>query len=76
MGEKNKWAEAMNNFGKITSKRRRDGGFHFLGIRLCNGHKDEEHLKDLYFAPILWLRKFEVGIGPNKSSLLAIWNGY
>lgn len=43
----------MNNFGKITSKRRRDGGFHFLGIRLCNGHKDEEHLKDLYFAPIL-----------------------
>lgn len=45
----------MNNFGKIISKRRRDGGIHFFGIRirLCNGHKDEEHLKDLYFAPIL-----------------------
>lgn len=47
-----------------------------VGVRLCNGHKDEKHLRELCFDLNLWLRKFVVGIEPYKSSLLGIWNLY
>lgn len=34
---------------KEKSKRGWDGRINLLGVRLCNAHKDEKHLRELCF---------------------------
>lgn len=49
---------------KEKSKRGWDGRINLLGVRLCNAHKDEKHLRELCFDLNLRIKTFVVGIDP------------
>lgn len=53
-----------NNLGHIKSKRGWDGRITLLGVRLCNAHKDEKHLRELCFDLNIWIKTFVDGIDP------------